>query len=91
MEYIDIVWHHNNSNDPIRLVSELDENRYELRKLEFYKSGNVGFASENKSNLNTMLGEKPVPSLQEIITQEEFSGKSISENEFEQLWCLRTQ
>lgn len=36
MTYIDILWHHSSGNDPTRLVSELDADRCELRKLEFF-------------------------------------------------------
>ena len=86
MQCIDVTWHHNDENEPIRLVSELGSNRYELRKLEFFKNSEVGFAFNEKSNLGTRLGEAPVPLLEEINSDPQFTGKVISRKDFEELW-----
>jgi hypothetical protein len=42
VEYIYVEWMHNFSDEPIILISELDENRFETRKIEVYKDGQVG-------------------------------------------------
>ena len=91
MEYIDVIWSHDNSNDPFRLVSELGKDRYEVRKIEFFPHGGVGYASENKTKLGTRLGEVPVPSLEEINSDTQFIGKNISIEEFESLWSIYVQ
>jgi hypothetical protein len=44
MTYIDVTWFHKLPTVPVRLVSELDDERYEVRKLEFFADGSVGFA-----------------------------------------------
>ena len=68
------------------LVSELDEERYETRKLEFFANGRVGFASSETSSEGTMLGVAPLPPLSEINSDPQFSGLSIGSADFGALW-----
>ena len=86
MEYIDVKWIHKSATDPIRLVSELDDRRYEIRKLEFFPDGRVGFASKHQNSPGTDLGSVEVPPLAEISNSPEFNGGSISAQLFESLW-----
>lgn len=50
--YMDVTWHHDDPAYPVRLVSELNGNRWELRKLEFYSDGRVGVASKEGTTLD---------------------------------------
>ena len=86
MEIIDVLWESRSSNEPWRLVSLLDSQRFETRKLEFFRSGEVGSASESHETSRTALGSVAVPPLEEINADPEFNGKAISATEFEQLW-----
>ena len=79
-------WIHSNSEYPILLVSELDESRMELRKLEYFKTGNVGIASRKKSSHGTILAKEPVPHLNEINQDRQFQGTEISKTDFESQW-----
>ena len=89
MEYIDVEWIHKKIADPVRLVSELDACRSEIRKLEFFLDGKVGFASRSQNSHGTELGiEYAVPSLAEINQSPEFNGVSISSQDFETLWSM---
>ena len=88
MKYIDVEWLHSDDDYPIRLVSELDAQRNEVRKLEFFRDGAVGFASANTSKESTTLSAESIPPLSEINAQHEFIGKSVSSEEFEALWVL---
>ena len=88
MEYIDVTWQHDDEGYPIRIISELDPDRYEIRKIELYKNGGVGYAYEEKSYLGAVLGEKPVPILEEINKDPQFIGKHINAEEFEKLWKI---
>lgn len=88
MEYIDVEWLHCNDDYPIRLVSELDALRNEVRKLEFFRVGPVGFANASTSREGTTLSADSIPPLSEINAQHEFVGKSMSVEEFEALWVL---
>jgi hypothetical protein len=91
MEYIDVLWKHENPNSPIRLVSELGEDRFEIRKLEFFVDGTLGFAWEYGSTQNTELGDVPVPTLEEINSNPKFQGVKITNTEFEILWQQRAK
>lgn len=86
MRYIDVQWIHENSQDPIRLVSELESERNEVRKLEFFRYGTVGIASSSRTSAGTRLGETPVPALEEINSDPQFHGVEIERHEFEELW-----
>ena len=86
MRYIDVTWHHSHSDEPIRLVSEIGADGFEVRKLEFFRDGRVGFASMDSNGGGTRLGEVAVPDLSEIVADREFSGVEIDASEFFDLW-----
>ena len=86
MQYIDVQWLHTSPDEPVRLVSELGPDRYETRKLEFWRDGRVGFASETDASEGTRLGEVPVPDISEINAEEEFVANEIDASSFEALW-----
>src|SRR6266436_2827567 len=86
MQYIDVKWLHSHPEEPIRLVSEIGPDRYETRKIEFWSDGRVGYASQAGASANTCLGDQPVPALEEINADVEFSGEEIDAAAFELLW-----
>lgn len=86
MRYIDVNWLHDINEEPYRLVSEIGPGQYETRKLEFFHTGEVSYASTIVHTKNTMLGDAEVPELDEINSQNEFQGQNISKQQFEQLW-----
>lgn len=86
MNYIDVYWHHRFESEPVRLVSELDSDRYETRKLEFFRNGLVCHAMVDDSTGDTMLGETPIPSLSHLNQSQEFSAMEITAEMFECLW-----
>lgn len=59
MEYIDVQWLHEDAGFPVRMISELDDERWETRKLEFYADGRVGMADRSLELLGTRLGLAP--------------------------------
>ena len=83
---IDVMWNHDFDAGPVRLVSVLDENRYEIFKLEFFRDGRVGFADEKRSTLGTYLGLLPVPALSEINAEPQFEARETTMQEFRTLW-----
>jgi hypothetical protein len=88
MKYIVCDWKHDDPGFPIRIYSELDEERYETRKIEIFPDGRVGYADlEKVDNGDTGLSEKPLPSIEEINADPVFDAKEISKEEFEQVWC----
>jgi hypothetical protein len=84
--YIRVRWLHNHPDYPVELWSELDAERFEVRKVEFWRDGRVGFASREREVGGTVLGTVPVPSLAEIAADPEFEPQQISELEFEKCW-----
>ena len=86
MRYIDVNWLHDLQDEPYRLVSEMGFDDFETRKLEFFRNGEVGFVTDKIYTKKTMLGFVEVPTLEEINSQEEFKGKTITQPECELLW-----
>lgn len=84
--YIFSKWKNPPKGSPVEFYSELDGMRYEVRKVEVYENGELGYASKMHSSANTSLGTIPVPSVGEILSQAEFEIKDISKQEFEEIW-----
>lgn len=85
-QYIDVLWKHTDNEDPVRLVSELGEDRCELRKLEFFPDGTVDAADSKRETPRTRLGVGAVPSMDEINHDPQFEASAITEEAFEALW-----
>jgi len=86
MKYIEVEWIHGNSDDPVRLISEISDDGYEVRKIEIYRSGKIEFATVQIEHGNTRLGTAPIPSLDSINADKEFIGKEINRATFELHW-----
>lgn len=84
--YIRVRWRHDVADEPIDLWSELDGDRYETRKLEFYRDGRVGYADATQAVEGTRLSELPLPALVEIGSDPHFEPQEVSQTEFEKLW-----
>jgi Domain of unknown function (DUF6881) len=89
MRYLRVEWVHSDPDDPVTLYSELDDEGWEVRKVEFFRDGRAGFASESETAGGTELGEKPVPPLEEIAADSQFRPASITREEFEKVWANR--
>jgi hypothetical protein len=61
MQYIDVLWKHQDLEDPIRLVSELGDDGSESRKLEFFSDGTVDAAGHDLETSRTRLGTGACP------------------------------
>ena len=86
LRYIDVHWKHESNAYPIRLVSEVGTDNFEIRKLEFFSNGTVGYATEMHNSKATELGIDIVPNIEEINSDPIFTGKVISKLEFDKLW-----
>jgi hypothetical protein len=84
--YLKVLWHHDCADDPVMIYSEIDDFGYEMRKIEVYRDGRYDFADEDCSSGVTILGEKPLPDIEEISKQAEFSPASVDAQEFEDAW-----
>ena len=90
MEYLKVTWIHEDDSFPILLYSELDDERYEVRKIEIYRNGSFGLASLNYEYNGSMLGAGAVPDTAEIIKIPEFLVHDTSKDEFEAVWMKYT-
>src|SRR5262249_45225376 len=89
MRYLRVEWIHPDPNEPATLYSQLDDEGWEVRKVEVFADGRVGFASGMEATPSTVLGEKLVPSVEEIATDRQFRPVLISREEFERIWARR--
>jgi hypothetical protein len=85
-QYIDVLWKHQNDEDPVRLVSELGADRSELRKMEFFRDGTVDTADNGHETARTRLGIGAVPPLDEINQDPQFEGSAITKDAFDAMW-----
>jgi hypothetical protein len=84
--YIRVEWTHESPDDPITLYSELDEERWEVRKVEVFRDGRVTHAWSKGSTGTTQLGDQPTPAVAEIEANPEFSVREIGRADFESVW-----
>lgn len=89
MKYIRVEWKHADPNTPIVLYSELDDGRMEVRKIEIFNDGIIGYASADSRKGDTMLGLVPVPELVIIAKDSQFAPIEITQGEFEAMWSRR--
>ncbi len=84
-----LEWIHDREDRPRFIYSELDDERYETRKIEVYKDGRMVKVSVDHPECgSTGLAVLPIPSIEETnaIIEEKFHAEEISAVEFEDLW-----
>jgi hypothetical protein len=86
MEYLKVRWIHEHPNEPVVLMSELDEDRYEVRKVEVFADGRIEFASNDHSSGETVLGETAIPSPAQIASDPQFVVEVFDAQRFEEAW-----
>ena len=87
--YVRAEWIHDFEDEPRFIYAELDDERYEMRKIEVFKDGSVFRVSEEyPESGSTGLSDLPYPGTEEINTNPsgEFHAEEISNAEFEDLW-----
>jgi hypothetical protein len=89
MKYIRVGWKHGHPDEPVVLYSELDDNRFEVRKVEVFRNGECGFASAETASRGTKLGLVAVPELAEIAKDPQFDPVEIGREDFEAIWARR--
>ena len=86
MKYIRVSWKHENLDTPILLYSELDGDRWEIRKVEVFRDGTLGYADRSTSKGDTFLGLEPIPPLAQIGLDPQFGPEEITKDEFDEIW-----
>ncbi|GEM_PF-1400486 len=90
MTCVRVLWTHKSQTRPRLLVSELDVERREVRKVELFANGTVGYASQTTEHGGTVLGITSIPEIMDIAAQTEFEPTEILEWEFEAIWSRAT-
>lgn len=86
MQYLKVAWIHDLDDEPSLIYSEIDDQRYETRKIEIYKDNSFGLADKNLEFGGTRLGLEAVPEIDEIKDDPQFVPLYISQDEFEDAW-----
>lgn len=86
MKWLKVIWHHAFPNEPLELYSEIDDDRWEVRKVEVFANSLYGFADKTRSTGETRLSETKLPSLEEIAIDPQFQPVEISASDFEKVW-----
>ena len=65
--YVCGEWFHDFADEPCCIYSELDDERYETRKIEVFKDGTTTRASTEDLESDPMtLADQPIPSVEEV-------------------------
>ena len=89
MTYICVKWKHASPDYPVLFYSELDDDRREVRKVEVFGNGRIGFATHDRAVGGTFIGKVRIPTLAEIAADGQFEPSEISAGEFEKVWAKR--
>jgi hypothetical protein len=84
--YLRVTWIHQHTDEPVVLFSELDDQRMEMRKVEVFRDGSIGWACAAGARGKSRLGEVPIPSLHDITLQAELQPDVIGVQDFERIW-----
>jgi hypothetical protein len=82
-------WRHDDANEPVDLYSEIDDSRYETRKVYVWADGRRAYADEQEAVGDTQLGDQVVPPLNEINGDPQFEAREMTKQEFEEIWSKR--
>jgi hypothetical protein len=87
MEYIHVKWNHSFEEEPVEIYMEIDEARWETRKIEVFSNGKAACASRLQPCNMTELSQEQIPTIEEIESDEQFTPEQIDEQDFELAWC----
>lgn len=93
MTYIRVKWFHPMAEEPVFLYSDIDTQRWEVRKVDVFSNGTMGYADRfhNTPGTRTMLSDEPVAELAEIAQDPQFEPTEITKEEFEEVWNKATR
>ena len=86
MGFVKVYWRHELSDQPTELYAELDDQRWEVRKVDVFRDGRMTWADERRFTGNSGLGLVPTPELDELAQDPQFQPAEISGEEFEDVW-----
>ena len=84
MSYAKITWRHQNEYDPVEIYTELDDARWEVRRVEVFSDGSQDCASRSRPSGRTFLSPEKFSSFAEIAANPELK------EDFEEMWSKAT-
>ncbi|GGG68032.1 DUF6881 domain-containing protein [Paenibacillus radicis (ex Gao et al. 2016)] len=76
---------------PQTIYSEIDDFGYEVRKIEKYFDGTVGYASHDREEGKTLLADQMIPTVDELNMENGIRARHLTSDEFKKLWFEYTQ
>lgn len=73
------------------MYSEINQDRWEVRKVEVFQDGTSTYASPLYNTGDTWLAESQLPSMDEINKDSQFQADVISRHDFERIWLISTE
>jgi len=86
MKYVHIQWVHDQPDAPTDIYAELDDNRMEVRKVEMFNDGSIGYALEGVSTQSTSLRPSPLPYVSQLNQDPKAMARDMDWHEFDDLW-----
>ncbi|MFF4653738.1 DUF2716 domain-containing protein [Streptomyces sp. NPDC001380] len=86
VRHVRVTWTHDFADEPVEILSELDEEDREGRKVEVFHGGRLARADASHETAATGLGEVPFPPLETIDALEDFTARPMTAAAFEQAW-----
>jgi hypothetical protein len=87
LTYLKVKWKHSFTGELVLLYSELDGERWELRKVEIFPDGLMGYAGPGVAVGGTKLSKEPLPPLEQIAADPQFEPVVVAGPEFEAVWA----
>lgn len=85
MNYYRVEWNEIGEN-PVLFYSEIDDGRWEKRKIEIFKDGSIGIAGLGEEGGGSYLSVEPWPSHYDLGVGDSIVVSEISCEAFEEIW-----
>ncbi|QDU09075.1 DUF6881 domain-containing protein [Gimesia aquarii] len=86
MYFLQVKWLHKFQEEPVVIYAELDDELWEIRKIEEFPDGTFGYADKENHTESTELSTSQYPPLEQIASNPEFELQHIDQEEFERVW-----
>lgn len=86
MDYWEVHWLHDFEAEPVAFFSAIGEDGYEVRKVQEYRDGRRLRTDAQHESGDVWLSEIPVGSINDVQSQPEFTARTITQDEFEEVW-----
>lgn len=87
MRYVRVIWKIDKPEQPVEILTEIDDLDMETRKVHLYSDGHRERADANNHDVDTELSYEPFPSIDEINQDLQFVASIMSQDDFERAWA----